>query len=56
MNRTAIYARAACPNETALNRQVQVLQGLAANLGLNITHIIREAASASTSSAKGCAS
>ena len=45
MNRTAIYARAACPNETALNRQVQVLQGLAANLGLNITHIIREAAS-----------
>ena len=45
MNRTAIYARAACPNDAALNRQVQVLQGLAANLGLNITHIIREAAS-----------
>lgn len=45
MNRTAIYARTAHPNETALNRQVQVLQGLAANLGLNITHIIRETAS-----------
>ena len=45
MNRTAIYARAACPNGAELNRQVQVLQGLAANLGFNITHIIREAAS-----------
>lgn len=28
MNRTAIYARAACPNGAELNRQVQVLQGL----------------------------
>ncbi len=45
MNRTAIYARAACPNETALNWQVQVLQGLASNLNLNVTHIIRETAS-----------
>ena len=45
MNHTAIYARAACPNGAELNRQVQVLQGLAANLGFNITHIIREAAS-----------
>ena len=44
MNRTAIYARTAHPNETALNRQVQVLQGLAANLGLNVTHIIHETA------------
>lgn len=45
MNRTAIYARTAHPNETKLNWQVQVLQGLAANLGLNVTHIIRETAS-----------
>lgn len=45
MNRTAIYTRTACPNETALNWQVQVLQSLAANLGLNVTHIIRETAS-----------
>jgi predicted site-specific integrase-resolvase len=45
MNRTAIYARTAIRNETALNWQVQVLQGLAANLSLNVTHIIREAAS-----------
>ena len=45
MNRTAIYARTACPNETALNWQVEVLQGLAAKLGLNVTHTIRETAS-----------
>ncbi len=45
MNRTAIYARTACPNETALDWQVQVLQGLAAKLNLNVTHIIRETAS-----------
>lgn len=45
MNRTAIYTRTACPNETALNWQVQVLQGLAAELNLNVTHIIRETAS-----------
>lgn len=45
MNRTAIYARTACPNETALEWQVQALQGLAANLSLNVTHIIRETAS-----------
>ena len=45
MNRTAIYARKACPNEATLNRQVQVLQGLAANLGLNVTRTIRIAAS-----------
>lgn len=45
MNRTAIYARTACPNETELNWQVQVLQGLAVNLGLNVTLIIRETAS-----------
>ena len=45
MNRTAIYARTACPNETARERQVQVLQGLAAMLNLNVTHIIRETAS-----------
>ena len=45
MNRTAIYARTAIRNETALNWQVQVLQGLAANLGLNVTHTIRETAS-----------
>ena len=44
MNRTATYARTACPNETELNWQVQVLQGLAANLGLNVTHIICETA------------
>ena len=45
MNRTAIYARTACPNETALDWQVQVLQGLASYLSLNVTHIIRETAS-----------
>lgn len=45
MNRTAIYARTACPNETARERKVQVLQGLAAMLNLNVTHIIRETAS-----------
>ena len=45
MNLTAIYARTACPNETALNWQVEVLQGLAAKLGLNVTHTIRETAS-----------
>lgn len=45
MNRTATYARTACPNETELNWQVQVLQGLAAMLNLNVTHIIRETAS-----------
>ena len=45
MNRTAIYARTASPSETALDWQVQVLQGLAANLSLNVTHIIRETAS-----------
>lgn len=45
MNRTAIYARTAHPNETVLNWQVQVLQGLAAKLGLNVTHTIRETAS-----------
>ena len=45
MNRTAIYARTAIRNETTLNWQVQVLQGLAANLGLNVTHIIRETGS-----------
>ncbi len=45
MSRTAIYARTACRKETALGWQVQVLQGLAANLGLNVTHIIRETAS-----------
>lgn len=45
MNRTTIYARTAIRNETALNWQVQVLQGLAANLGLNVTHIIRETGS-----------
>ena len=43
MNRTAIYARTASPNETALEWQVQALQGLASYLGLNVTHIIREA-------------
>ena len=45
MNRTAIYARTACPNETALDWQAQVLQGLASYLSLNVTHIIRETAS-----------
>ena len=45
MNRSAIYARTACPNETAREWQVQVLQGLAAELNLNVTHIIRETAS-----------
>ena len=45
MNRTVIYDRTACPNEAALDWQVQVLQGLAANLSLNVTHIIRETAS-----------
>ena len=45
MNRTAIYAHTACRNETELSWQVQGLQGLAANLGLNVTHIIRETAS-----------
>lgn len=44
MKRTAIYARTACSNEAELNWQVQVLQGLAVNLGLNVTHIIRDAA------------
>ena len=43
MNRTAIYARTASPSETALDWQVQALQGLASYLGLNVTHIIREA-------------
>lgn len=45
MNRTAIYVRTASPSETALDWQVQALQGLASYLGLNVTHIIREAAS-----------
>ena len=45
MNRTAIYAHTACPNETARERQVQALQGLASYLSLNVTHIIRETAS-----------
>ena len=45
MNRTAIYARTACPNETAREWQVQALQGLASYLSLNVTHIIRETAS-----------
>ena len=45
MNRTAIYARTACPNETALEWQVQALQGLASYLGLNVAHILRETAS-----------
>ena len=45
MNHTAIYARTACPNKTALDWQVQALQGLAATLNLNVTHIIRETAS-----------
>ena len=45
MNHTAIYARTACPNETALDWQVQVLQGLASTLNLSVTSIIRETAS-----------
>ena len=45
MNRTLIYARTARPNEAELNWQVQVLQGLAANLSLNVTHTIRETGS-----------
>ena len=45
MNRTATYARTASPNETALEWQVQALQGLASYLGLNVTHIIRETSS-----------
>lgn len=45
MNRTVIYARTACPNEAALDWQVQVLQSLAATLNLSVTHIIRETAS-----------
>lgn len=45
MNRTAIYARTACRDETALEWQVQALQGLASYLGLNVAHIIRETAS-----------
>ena len=45
MNRTTIYARTASPSETALDWQVQVLQGLASYLGLNVTHIIRETSS-----------
>ncbi len=45
MNRAVIYACTACYNETELNWQVQVLQGLAASLSLNVTHIIRETAS-----------
>ena len=45
MNRTAIYVRTASPSETALDWQVQALQGLASYLGLNVTHIIHETAS-----------
>ena len=45
MNHTAIYARTARHDETALEWQVQALQGLAAALNLNVTHIIRETAS-----------
>ena len=45
MNRTVIYARTACPSDAELEWQVQVLQGLAAALDLNVTHIIRETAS-----------
>lgn len=45
MNRTAIYARTASPSETALDWQVQALQGLASYLGLNVAHIIRETSS-----------
>ena len=45
MYSTVIYARTACPNETELNWQVQVLQGLAASLGLNVTQTIRETGS-----------
>lgn len=52
MNRTVIYARTACPNETAIEWQVQALQGLALYLGLNVTHIIRETASGLVSSGR----
>ena len=45
MNRTAIYVRTACRDETALEWQVQALQGLASYLGLNVAHIIRETSS-----------
>ena len=45
MNRTTIYARTASTNDTALDWQVQALQGLASYLGLNVTHTIRETAS-----------
>lgn len=45
MDRTVIYARTACHDETALNWQVQVLQGLAAALNLSVTHIIRDTGS-----------
>ena len=45
MNRTAIYARTAVTNDAELDWQVQVLQGPAATLNLNVTHIIRETAS-----------
>ena len=45
MNRTVIYARTSCSSETALNWQVQILQGLATTLNLNITRIIRETTS-----------
>ena len=45
MNRTTIYARTASTNDTALDWQVQALQGLASYLGLNVTHIIRETSS-----------
>lgn len=45
MNRTVIYARTSSPSETALDRQVQILQGLAAALSLNVTYIIYEVAS-----------
>lgn len=45
MNRTAIYVRTASHSKTALEWQVQALQGLASYLGLNVTHIIRETSS-----------
>lgn len=45
MNSTVIYARTAYRNEAELNWQVQVLQGLAANMRLNVTHTIRETGS-----------
>ena len=45
MNRTVIYARTACRNETDLEWQVQVLQSLAAKLSLNVTNIICETGS-----------